>query len=180
MDSQSRSRSIRYVPFSLQLPNVKLNGDRDLVLCEGDQLWMEIDLEATTGEGDIRDDTDESTTVNCVRLHIPYGYLGGPSRHKYFETALAIAQHLQWPAIDEQTGSALLAEPPGIQLGRGAAITIGISTTLIGLCFAALWAFTTFGGDFELPATFAWGMLGLAGVCFLIALTCLILRVRCP
>jgi hypothetical protein len=68
---------------------------------------MEIDLESVTEEGDTADDCDKSPTVNCVRLHIPYQFLGDQPELDYFPTALEIAGHLGWPALDDQTGEPL-------------------------------------------------------------------------
>src|SRR5437879_4349117 len=93
--------------FVSQLPRIEANGTRGFVLREGDHLWMEIDLDSVTEDGDTRDDGDASPTVNCVRLHIPYPFLGKHPEHDYFPIAVAIAQHLGWPAIDEQTGQPL-------------------------------------------------------------------------
>ncbi len=71
-------------------------------------MWMEIDLEDVTEDGDIRED-GASGSVNCVRLHIPYAMLGGAPERDYFPTAFAIGQYLGWAVIDEQTGESLAA-----------------------------------------------------------------------
>ena len=93
--------------FIATLPQMEPNGERGLALCEGDRLWMEIDLETVNEEGDAIDDGEGPPTVNCVRLHIPYPVLGDNPERDYFPTALAIAEHLDWPAIDDQSGEPL-------------------------------------------------------------------------
>ena len=111
---ESFSRSVPFEPlrdFISRLANVHPNGDRGLVLREGNRLWMEIDLEAVSEDGDTLDDGLTSPTVNCIRLHVPYAYLGDPPRDEYFTTAVAIAQHAGWRAIDEQTGELLRKKP---------------------------------------------------------------------
>lgn len=93
--------------FVGRLPGVQPNGERDFALSVEDRLWMEIDLESVTEEGDSRNDGEDAATVNCVRLHIPYAMLGESPRRDYFPTAEAIARYLGWSAIDDQTGEPL-------------------------------------------------------------------------
>ena len=110
------TRSVPFVrlrDFISHLPNVRPNGERGLVLRADDRLWMEIDLEAVDEQGDVLDECVTSPIVNCVRLHIPYAFLGQPPHQEYFAAALAIAEYLGWPAIDEQTG-----EPVSIVAGE--------------------------------------------------------------
>lgn len=92
--------------FILGLPLVETNGDRNLLLREGERLWMEIDLETVSDEGEWTGDSD-SSTVNCIRLHIPYPALGTSPERDYFPTAHAIGRHLNWPVTDCQTGESL-------------------------------------------------------------------------
>lgn len=102
------SRSVPLEPlraFIGQLPGVQPNGERDFALSEGSRLWMEIDLESVTEDGDARD--GGTATFNCVRLHIPYGLLGENPARDYFPTVVAIARHLGWRAVDDQTGEIL-------------------------------------------------------------------------
>jgi hypothetical protein len=104
------SRAVPLEPlrtFIAQIPRVQPNGTRGFVLRDGDRLWMEIDLESVTEDGDARDDSDESPTVNCLRLHIPYQFLGEHPVRDYYPVILTFARHLGWSAIDEQTGKAL-------------------------------------------------------------------------
>src|SRR5262245_52382968 len=93
--------------FLSTLPGVQPNGEQCFVLSRGDELWMEIDPELVTEEGDTRDDDLGSSTVNCIRLHIPYAELGKQPESDYYPTARAIAEHLGWVAMDEQTGAPL-------------------------------------------------------------------------
>lgn len=104
------SRSVQFAPladFIATLRRVQPNGERGFVLSEGKRIWMEIDLEEVNDEGDILDDYESSTIVNCVRLHIPYPMLGDHPDRDYFPIAIEIARHLGWQAIDDQTGEPL-------------------------------------------------------------------------
>ncbi len=99
------SRSVPLEPLRAyigQLPGIQPNGEQHFSLSEGSRLWMEIDLESVTEDGDARD--DGNTAVNCIRLHVPYGLLGDNPECDYFPTAAAIARHLGWRAMDDQTG----------------------------------------------------------------------------
>ena len=107
-DKFSRSIPVKSLQkFISSLADIQPNGDRGFVLSKGKSLWMEIDLESVSEEGDILDDCETCPTVNCVRLHIPYSFLGDPPNKNYFAIARAIAKHSGWPAIDEQTGESL-------------------------------------------------------------------------
>jgi hypothetical protein len=109
-DSFSRSAEVDLVrQFIAQLPGVAPNGERSFALCEGDRLWMEIDLEDVTEDGDPNDAADDSRSFNCVRCHIPYSKLGDFPQRDYFPTVVTIAQYLGWRALDEQTGNPLAA-----------------------------------------------------------------------
>ena len=87
-----------------RLPGIRPNGSRGFALDIEGRLWMEIDLEAVTKDGDILDENDYSPTVNCVRMSIPYPMLGDRPERDYFPTALSISDGLGWVAIDDQTG----------------------------------------------------------------------------
>jgi hypothetical protein len=68
---------------------------------------MEIDLELVSEDGDyIGDEPGASTTeINCLRLHISYGFFREKQLdQEYIPIALAIARHLGWTLLDEQTG----------------------------------------------------------------------------
>jgi hypothetical protein len=87
-----------------RLPGVKRNGKRGFALDDRPKRWMEIDLEAVNEEGDnIEDDGKPHPDVNCIRLHIPYKFLGDAMDRDYLPTALAIAKHAGWTLYDDQT-----------------------------------------------------------------------------
>jgi hypothetical protein len=91
--------------FLLQLPGVKPNGKWCFALDDPPERWMEIDLEVVSDEGDsIAEDWKSYDTTNCIRLHIPYPFLGSALQSGYLPTALAIAEFVGWPLYDEQTG----------------------------------------------------------------------------
>jgi hypothetical protein len=67
---------------------------------------MEIDLELVSEDGDYIGDEEgaSETEINCLRLHIPYGFFRAEGfAEEYLPTALAIAKHLGWTLLDEQT-----------------------------------------------------------------------------
>lgn len=87
-----------------RLPGVKRNGKRSFVLDDRPKRWMEIDLEAVNEEGDnIEDDGKPHLNVNCIRLHIPYKFLGDAIDRDYLPTAFAIAKHAGWTLYDDQS-----------------------------------------------------------------------------
>ncbi len=91
--------------FIGRLENVQPNGDWGFAFGDSKSAWMEIDLEVVSEEGDFLEDAlREDTGINCIRLHIPYGFLGDDWQQTYLPAALAIANHLGWPVWDEQTG----------------------------------------------------------------------------
>jgi len=91
--------------FIAQLPGIKRNGSSGFVIDERPKRWMEIDLEVVSEEGDYDcDAAGASDTINCVRLHIPYAFLGNAIERDYLPTAFAIAGRIGWPLYDDQTG----------------------------------------------------------------------------
>jgi hypothetical protein len=95
--------------FIGQLDNVHPNGEWNFVLGDGESDWMEIDLEVVTEEGDFCEDcSPELSGINCIRLHIPYPFMSDDWQQTYLPTALAIANHLHWPLLDEQTGQTII------------------------------------------------------------------------
>jgi hypothetical protein len=96
--------------FIAGLPNVQPNG-KGFVLAAADRLWMEIDLEHVSEEGDTLDTGEALDSVNCVNLHIPYPFLGRSPERDYFPTAISIAEHLDWTAMDRQTDQPNSAAP---------------------------------------------------------------------
>ena len=97
--------------FIAQLPGIKRNGSTGFVIDERPKRWMEIDLEVVSEEGDYDcDAASESDTINCVRLHIPYAFLGNAIERDYLPTAFAIAGRIGWLLYDDQTGEPVLRE----------------------------------------------------------------------
>src|SRR5512135_437347 len=81
--------------FIAQMPGIKPNGSRGFVLDEPPKRWMEIDLEVVSEEGDnIEEDGKSYNDINCVRLHVPYAFLGDAIERDYLPTAFAIAEHI--------------------------------------------------------------------------------------
>lgn len=93
--------------FLDSLPKVSPNGDRSYAFGDGKRQWMEIDPEYVSEDGDWLEEFENSDTVNCVRLHVPYQFLGNQPERDYFPTAIQIANHIGWVAIDDQTDSPL-------------------------------------------------------------------------
>jgi hypothetical protein len=91
--------------FITKLPGVKRNGETGFVLDDRPRRWMEIDLEVVSVEGDLLEaDGRGGADINCIRLHIPYKYLGDSMDRDYLTTASALSNHLGWMLYDEQTG----------------------------------------------------------------------------
>jgi hypothetical protein len=94
--------------FLTQLPGVKRNGDRGFVLDDPPERRMEIDLEVVNEEGDnIEEDGKAYGDINCVRLHIPYAFLGDAIDRDYLPTAFAIADYTGWALYDDQSDEAV-------------------------------------------------------------------------
>jgi hypothetical protein len=92
--------------FVATLPHVKPNGT-NFKLDDPPTRWMEIDLELVSEEGDWIGDEEgaDESRINCLRLHIPYGFLRRESfASEYLPTAQAIAKHIGWTLLDEQSG----------------------------------------------------------------------------
>lgn len=110
-DDFSRSAKVSRVRgFVARLPHLRPNGRRGFVLDDPPARWMEIDLEFIGPDGEFDEARSESgPDTNCVRLHIPYAYLGDTPERDYFPTALAIARFLGWRLHDEQSGEDIRA-----------------------------------------------------------------------
>jgi len=102
------SRSVPREPlaaFVAQLPLIRRTDSPQFVLDEKPKRWMEISLETTDEEGNcVEEDGRTYDTTNCVRLHIPYAFLGKRPDRDYLPTCFAIADHLGWSVYDEQSG----------------------------------------------------------------------------
>lgn len=91
--------------FIAGLPGISANGEMGFALDDPPKRWMEIDLEVVSEEGDsIAESWQTYDAINCIRLHIPYPFLGKAIERDYLPTALAIAEFIGWPLYDEQTG----------------------------------------------------------------------------
>jgi hypothetical protein len=94
--------------FIAELPQVESNGDAGFVLDDRPKRWMAIDLEVVDEEGDNVQEADQTVdSINCIHLHIPYPFLGDAIERDYLPTAVAIAEFVGWPLVDEQTGKLL-------------------------------------------------------------------------
>ena len=106
----SREETSRFVSG---IPNVVTNGPQGFIMQRGAALWMEIDLESVSREGDVVDDDNPSPTINCIRFHIPYAYVS--QLDECCASALRIADHLGWELYDLQedarVGQARQAKP---------------------------------------------------------------------
>lgn len=101
------SRSVSFERVSslvAAMPDVRPNGSSGFILEMGDDVWMEIDLEAVSEEGDNIEIPRGETPpqINCIHFHVPYGQIEGLD--PCVEVALKIANELEWQVYDEQTG----------------------------------------------------------------------------
>jgi hypothetical protein len=90
--------------FLAQMPGVQRNGTSGFVLNPTPSVWMEIYCEAVDHQGDtLTSETQNHSSVNCVRLHIPYRFLRRDLLEtEYLPLAFAITKHLRWRLYDEQ------------------------------------------------------------------------------
>jgi hypothetical protein len=88
------------------IPDVEPNGKIGFLYGRSKSLYMELDLEEVDPEGDW---IEESEQVNCISVHIPYAFLTTENQNLYLSVVLHIAHHLNWQAIDAQTGSRIAA-----------------------------------------------------------------------
>jgi len=90
--------------FIAGLPDIKPNGEMGFALDDLLKRWMEIDLEVVSEEGDsIAEAWRTYEAINCIRLHIPYQFLGKAIERDYVPTAFAISEFVGWPLYEEQT-----------------------------------------------------------------------------
>jgi hypothetical protein len=105
--------------FIGNLPDVQANGPSGFLL-KGSHRWMNISLETANEEGDsVAAHEDGRSQVNCIRLSIPYEYLGDAPEQDYFPVGKEIADLLGWQLYDAQTGEDLAASTP-VNRDRGA------------------------------------------------------------
>ena len=90
--------------FVSQLPRIKPNGTRGFALDDPPKVWMEIDLEVVSRNGDnVEVEGQVSESINCLRLHIPYSFLkSGSLEHDYLPIAIMIVDRLGWQLYDDQ------------------------------------------------------------------------------
>jgi hypothetical protein len=89
--------------FLATQPDLRPNGKRGYVL-DSTNRWMEIDIETVGEEGDnIEDGSTAPDIFNCIRAHIPYGYLAEQPQLDYFPLLRSIAQQVGWQLYDEQS-----------------------------------------------------------------------------
>jgi hypothetical protein len=94
--------------FVATLPSIRRADSPQFVLDEKPKRWMGISLETTDEEGNCVEKVGRTyDTTNCVRLHIPYAFLGMRPDLDYFPTCFAIANHLGWSVYDEQSGEVI-------------------------------------------------------------------------
>src|SRR5262249_4521660 len=105
--------------FIRKLPHVRANGASGFIL-DDSRRWMNISLEVANEEGDsVAAEEDGLSRVNCIRLHIPYDYLGDAPERDYFPVAKEIAGLLGWRLYDAQTGE-YVPDSPRPNADRGA------------------------------------------------------------
>ena len=93
--------------YLMSLSNVEMNGTNSYVYGNGKRLYMELDLEEVDAEGNW---IEESELVNCISVHIPYAFMTSENKRQYLNISAQIAHHLNWQAIDAQTGNQIEAE----------------------------------------------------------------------
>src|SRR5262249_22899441 len=108
------SQLVAFKPLAMfirKLPHVKANGASGFIL-DDSRRWMNISLEVANEEGDsVSAEGDGLSRVNCIRLHIPYDYLGDAPEQDYFPVAHEIAGLLGWRLYDAQTGEDVPRSP---------------------------------------------------------------------
>ena len=112
------SKSVALKPLSTflgSLPNVKTVRPALLVFEIRPDRHMEISLETASPEGGSEAPSEASAwRVNCIRLHIPYSFLGKPgsrAENDYYNLAYKITTLLRWKLYDEQKGKYLRIFP---------------------------------------------------------------------
>jgi hypothetical protein len=98
--------------FISALSHITENGSIGFTYEVNDNYYMEIDLELVQEDGEWLEN-ENPDIINCIRMHIPYGYM----KHQpvenapYFDLCTVVAQYCGWHAIDLQTGQDLLESP---------------------------------------------------------------------
>jgi hypothetical protein len=95
------ARNVVYEAIA-QLADVEPNGTSGFVLKRGKTVYMEIDVELVSEEGDnIEDLQNPAPEVNCINFHIPYAFVD--PIEAYLKVALEISDSLGWKLYDLQT-----------------------------------------------------------------------------
>jgi hypothetical protein len=106
--SRAYSRSVPLEPLSrfiASLPHVKTVRPELLVFEVPPDRHMEISLETATRDGDSDAPSEAGGwRVNCIRLHIPYAFMGDPAERDYYRLAEMLTTLLGWMLYDQQTG----------------------------------------------------------------------------
>lgn len=94
----------RVAAILAEMPDVQPNGRTGFTLERGDDLWMGIDLEMVSDEGDSLelDHAEDAGATNCIRFHVPYGFIG--QLDTCLATARDLAEQIGWELFDDQTG----------------------------------------------------------------------------
>jgi hypothetical protein len=85
---------------------IKQSGPMAFVLDDLPGRWMEIDLEVVDGHGDYVDQGGNvPSTVNCIRFHVPYGFLklGTEIKDIYLPVVSSIGAGLSWNVFHDAT-----------------------------------------------------------------------------
>lgn len=88
---------------------VAANGPCGFAMQERDSMWMEIDLESVSPDGDAVETANGETspTVNCINFHVPQAFTARLEECR--GAALQIARALGWELFDPQL-DAVVAE----------------------------------------------------------------------
>ncbi len=89
--------------FLRQMPGMIENDAIQFTYEPDDQHYMELDFERYDANGEWIED-DAPTHINCISVHIPYGYMSAEAAkpNPYLTICVALAVHLGWEARDLQ------------------------------------------------------------------------------
>jgi hypothetical protein len=114
--------------FLRQVPGMIENDAIQFTYEPDEQHYMELDFERYDVNGEWIED-DAPTHINCISVHIPYGYMSAEAAvpNPYLTICVALAAHLGWEARDLQTGQDLTQ---GIDHERIRQIATGVMGTM--------------------------------------------------
>lgn len=108
-DQYSQALSRDKIPDIVRdLEHLEHNGPGGFVFNPDSSIYMEIDFEYVSNDGDSLEETELMPDFNCIRFYIPYTY--GDGMPACIDRALVIAQKAGWPLCDLQTGQHLNRE----------------------------------------------------------------------